>query len=51
VLLEHGKADNTSKLWETIEHCRRVREYWEGELNDITGWFMILVCDLKRSGA
>ena len=51
VLLKYEKADNTSKFWKTIEHCRRVREYQEGELNDITRQFRVLVCGLKRSGA
>ena len=45
--MECRKVDDTSRLWKSIVHYRRAREYQKGKLNDITRQFRVLVCSLK----
>jgi len=37
------------RLQSITEHYRRAKEYWKGELNNISGQLGILMCSLKES--
>ena len=42
-------VDDNSRLWKTIEHYERVKEYMKEKLDDISRQLEIFVCKSKRS--